>query len=357
LIEYGTFGTATYSTSLSGIDEMMTVLQDNVNNEISARDVRDVVLTLYDEIQSATSSEFFYSNQNTITEYIGNWRIPNSRGWGGTFSSVSLQELFDNIFYKDSNPSAGIKIVPTIQTTLDFKQQGSPEYRSFINPSLDNSGFDEVVGAFSFDLTMTAKTYDLDPNGVINRTPAPTNVPDGKNGNPLFNVSVPARGGTTTVGTTKLRINQTNTYTFFFEDIKGNDASAPVTINYGNRSYIGVVSSRSIPTDAEIRQLSRSASLGVPNNSGFNGSGYVGQPTSGGFVTLKGKEIKGHGGGSTYLIIATPEDLSFTILEAPAFFYEKFTKEYKNEFGYVTTYNIYISYEPYIDSVTNYKII
>lgn len=249
MTELGILGSATYATTLSGIDEMMNVLPNNDANLISARDVRDVVLTLYDDIQSATSSEFFYTNPATITNFIGNWRVPNARGWPGTFSNVSLQELFDNIFYIDSGPSAGLSFNPSISTTLDFKQEGSTEYSS-------TTGFDEIVGSFGLRWSATARTYNLKPGGVINRSPAPTIVPDGRSGNPLFNVAVPPRGGTDTVGPTKIRINQTNTFTFEIEDEKGNDASSSLTVTYGNRIYWGRRPSLDFfTTSSEIRNL------------------------------------------------------------------------------------------------------
>ena len=53
---YGLSGSATYSQTLTGLDEMMSVIPDNLSNQITARNVRDIVLTLYEDISPSIDS-------------------------------------------------------------------------------------------------------------------------------------------------------------------------------------------------------------------------------------------------------------------------------------------------------------
>lgn len=355
MTELGVFGSATYATTLPSIDEMMNVLPDNTGNLISARDVRDVVLTLYDDIQTNQVVSFSYSNPDEITNPIGNWFKNNAAGWKGTFSNVTLQELFDGIFYKDSGPSAGLSFNPSIATTLDFKSQSTAEYDF-------NTGFDEIVGSFGLKWTATAKKYDLNPNGIIERTPVPTPTPDGKNGNPLFNIPVPDRGGTDTVGPTKVRINQSNSYVFKFEDEKGNQTSAQVGVNYGHRVYWGRFSGQSKPdgtydttrllTSLEIRSLTSagSANGGISSGSfltlGFNGS----LPAKLAFTGANA--INGAG---DYLVWAFPTSYGTPKFYVGGFFNTDFTKiqssfKYKNIYGFEHSYDVWVSNVKYTSS-------
>lgn len=345
MTELGVFGSATYATTLSGIDEMMNVLPNNDANEISARDVRNVVLTLYDDIQGASSSEFFYTDTpSTVT--VGGI---NS---GQVFASMSLFTIFNKMFHKDYPPTSGLKFVGLGTTTLDFKGVGSASYSDALqaagvpNPTVAaNSGFDELV-SFELEWTATKATYDFDPGGSIERSPVPT-LPE-KNGNPLFDIGVPAGGGSDSVGPTKPKINVSNTYTFKCKDIKGSNTQASISLSYGLRYYLGVVSTRSTPSSQQIRDLA----LGANNG---------GQSLSGTFQTTFVRSYSNHGGGGKYLIWCfpstwgTPKFYQFgtQLWTGPQFVS---TVSYVNEYGYTTPYNVWITVDTYASSVASYEI-
>ena len=92
----GIIGSATYAVALSGIEEMMDVLPDNTANTISAEDVRNVVFTLYEEIQGVTPSTFYYTNLNPSTNAIGNFPL------GSTFGALTLDQVLNGIFYRQT---------------------------------------------------------------------------------------------------------------------------------------------------------------------------------------------------------------------------------------------------------------
>lgn len=108
----GLYNSATYSETLTGIEQMMDVLPDNTANQITAKNVRDVVLTLYEDIQSVSASasvtptQFLYTNAELTTERIGGWAV------GSSFNSVNLQTLFDTMFYPYTAPVFSISASP-----------------------------------------------------------------------------------------------------------------------------------------------------------------------------------------------------------------------------------------------------
>jgi hypothetical protein len=117
-LSIGTPGSATYSESLTGIEQMMDVMPDNASNQITARNVRDVVLSLYEDIiglsssistslGSSSASNIFYNNLNPSSVTVGG--IVS----GTTFSNVSVQQMFDNMFYPYVQPTISITPAPT----------------------------------------------------------------------------------------------------------------------------------------------------------------------------------------------------------------------------------------------------
>lgn len=105
---YSTPITGTYSVTFDTLDQMMTSLPDNTGNLISARDVRDSVLTLWWKTEdlgasfSATASAFYYTNLDPSTVTVGG--IVS----GSTFSNVGLQQLFDDMFYPYTAPTCNL---------------------------------------------------------------------------------------------------------------------------------------------------------------------------------------------------------------------------------------------------------
>jgi hypothetical protein len=107
----GTPGSATYAVTLSGIEEMMTVLPDNVANQIAAQDVRNVVLTLYEELNglsaSMTSTGFTFSNPDNTSITVGGISS------GSNLYALDLQDIFDLMFYPYVAPVLSISVSPS----------------------------------------------------------------------------------------------------------------------------------------------------------------------------------------------------------------------------------------------------
>jgi hypothetical protein len=318
LPEIGIFGTPTYAVALSGIDEMMNVLPDNDGNEITAEDVRNVVFTLYDDIQSMSASTFFYTNPNGVTNPVGNWTT------GKTFSNVGLQDLFNGIFYKDSDPSAGLVNIPNT-ITFEFKQPNTPIVYPY------NTGFDEE-DFFQLRWTATKGTYNLQPIGTITRSPQPVVPEVPLAGDPLFTVPVPVNGGTDITPITKPRLNVSNTYTFTFKDINGKPASKQLTIGYGFKLYWGRKSNKSpITSSSQITSL---------DGAGLDGSG--------GFTTTFVRNYNGIDGSGDFLCWAFPSSFGEPKFFVSNFRQSAFTKinsqfAFVNQYGYQTNYDVWVS--------------
>ncbi len=291
-------GSATYAVTLSGIEEMMDVLPDNTGNDITAEDVRNVVFTLYENIQGLTVSSFSYSNLTPSTNAIGNW------GLGSTFSGVTLQELFDGIFNQDQLPTASISISGSL--ILDFKSSQSQE-----SPKV---------------LTWNAvkTTYSLNTLGKIQGT----SIPGGE-----VLVTVPSVGGTNTY-TTIPSINQTNSYIFIIEDTQGSVVQGVASLSYQNRYYWGsVAGTSSFTLSSEITNLS-STSVSVSG--------------SGGFATTFAKNFDGINGGGQFLCWAFPTSFGtpkFTVngLNNTAFTKINSAFSFVNTFGFVVQYDVWVS--------------
>lgn len=299
----GISGSATYAVALSGIEEMMTVLPDNLTNDITARKARDVVFTLYDQLQGLSSSTFYYSNPNGITNPIGNWKKD------GTFSNVTLQEIFDKLFYIDSGPSADISVSPS---------------------QLDYGNTQDV----SISWSVTKRTYNFDASGyTITRSPSKT-----------FNIAVnPASNNSGGFSDTPVA-NQDNSYSFSVSDTKGNSDPASATLKYYHRWYYGNRSDTTTMTSVDIRNLNST------------GSGALATSFDKNFTS-----VNNIGGGNTYITFAFPNSwgtpifklTSGLIWSAPQF---RYSLTYSNVFGYQTKYDVYQTTDRY-NSVYNQFVI
>lgn len=119
---YSTPTTATYAVTFDTLDQMMSVFPNNNNNEISARDVRDAVLTLYWQTQelgasfSATASQFLYTNSEPTTVPVGGITA------GTTFSNRTLNEIFNDMLYPYIGPSSSLTVT---DSTREFGRSNS----------------------------------------------------------------------------------------------------------------------------------------------------------------------------------------------------------------------------------------
>jgi hypothetical protein len=123
---YGVSGSGTYAVSLTGLDEMMGVLPDNDVNQIRASDVRNVVLTLWDQSGGGAGSFSYTHNPVSEASTIAVGGIPV----GTTFDNVPLQTLFDNMFYP---AVGGVYTISTSPATLEL---GNPNRKTTVTVNI-----------------------------------------------------------------------------------------------------------------------------------------------------------------------------------------------------------------------------
>jgi hypothetical protein len=344
--EIGLPGTATYATTYTSIEEILTNLPDNTGNEIDAQKMRNVIYTLF-SLQNNNNLEFFYTNSDTITNYVGNWRLPNSRGWGGTFSNVSLKELFDGIFYLDAPPTGLISFNPD-RGKQDYKGSGTTQYiqqlaSAGLPASVSTSGYDELC-TFTLKWTATKKTYPLQLTGSITRDPA--SVPPEQT--PLITIPILPTGKSDETMTLRPRINQTNKYTLNFKDERGNSVVGPpsVSVEYSHRYYWGKVANKNpFTTSSQIRAL---------DGAGVSGSGE--------FADKIARFFNGIDGAGQYLCWAFPSSWG-----TPKFFVNTrennaFTKindkfPYINIYGYREDYDVWVTNTAQNASIDTFQIV
>ena len=341
--QIGIPGSATFAETLSGIEEMLDVLPNNTANEISAQRMRNVVYTLYQDLQGASFSEFVYTDSNS-TVAVGGVPLNTS------FASMSLFTIFNKLFHKDYGPSSTLKFFPSSTTTvLDYKGEGSASYSAalqaagVLNPTVAaNSGFDELV-SYQLEWSATKATFGLNNAGTITRTPVPT-LPQA-DGNPLFRVFVPTVGGSDKTPTTKPKINVFNEYVFNCTDDKGTSAGSPkVSISYGHRFYWGSISLSSPRelTSLEIRSLIDAGKTTTNLSSGsFITVGFGG-------TNVAKISFVGINGAGNYLCWAFPTSYGTPKFYVGGFYNTDFTKvnpafSYRNIYGYEQPYDVWMT--------------
>ena len=93
----------TYTHEYTDINDLLLKIEDNVNNTISAEDIRDSVYTLWKKITgltpSGTSSETLYTNLEPTRVTVGGISI------GSTFSNANMKYMWDKLLYPYIAPS------------------------------------------------------------------------------------------------------------------------------------------------------------------------------------------------------------------------------------------------------------
>lgn len=112
---YGVIGSPTYSVSINTLGSMLNVLPDNSSNLISARDVRDVVSGLFENVSSVgaslsniATSSLSYLNLNPTSIAVG------GISYNSTFTGSSVQSVLDRLFYPYTTPVVYLSVSPTL---------------------------------------------------------------------------------------------------------------------------------------------------------------------------------------------------------------------------------------------------
>ena len=157
--EYGLSGSATYAVTFDTFDQLMDVLPDNDVQQITAQNMRNVVYTLW-ENGGGGGGSFSYTQTAPFSQ--GSVNTVGGIGSGTTFSNVSLQDLFDRMFF----PAVGGAY--TIST--------SPAAIEFNNPS---NKTDVIVSITRKNPSISQITVSNGQGGFLSPPPAiPANFND-----------------------------------------------------------------------------------------------------------------------------------------------------------------------------------
>ena len=306
----GTIGSATYAVTLSGIEEMMNVLPDNVANQIAAKDVRDVVLTLYEDINGLSASlvntgVFTFSNPDNTSITVGGISS------GSNLYGNGLQQIFDLMFYPYVAPILSISVTPSVI-----------EYGS--TQSVD-VGWSVIIKK----------------NNVISQS---ITSPFGT----LYSIAIPIPNANTTYTATPLlnqsvTPNTSTTFTFTLSDLNtsngtGGTMSTTATVTWSNRRYWGTFATLGALSSAQILALSYSE-----------------------FSTTRVQTRNGIDGGGDYLVFAWPTSFgnpSFIANGLPVSAWTKVNSNFTftNTYGYTASYDVWMSDTQQNSPITTFQI-
>lgn len=103
--EYGLSGSGTYAVSFLNVDDMMSVLPNNNVNQISARNLRDVIYTLWVNGGGAGGSFSYTQGFPLDRKSIEVGGVAK----GTNFVNVPLQVVLDTLFFKQSDNTVSIE--------------------------------------------------------------------------------------------------------------------------------------------------------------------------------------------------------------------------------------------------------
>ena len=331
---YGTPGQPTYSVALNSIDDMLSGLPDNSNNLISARNVRDAIFTLYTSILSlsqsvstvigyASASNVIYNNPNEALYTVGGINT------GKTFSNVTVQQMFDDMFFPYLRPTLSLSSTPNV---LEFGNTQSVSLTFTYSKKKNNINSYKIEGGLDPNtLAYYVSTSDLSP--VLVR--------------PI--------------------LNQTTTFTYSVDDYNSTDFSgyqisdpsvtnATTTTQFRNKRYHGTFSLDSIGNpDLTLNPGSASSVTSFISSSTIVG-------ISGQELATSYTQTRTNFGGGGYLIFAWPSSFGSTPtfiingLNSSAFTKVLSSWSFTNYYGYVESYDVWISNTKQNSSVATLQI-
>lgn len=318
--------TSTYLYST--VDELLLQLPDNASNLIVAKDVRDAVYTLWDQIQnvsliaaSAASASAFFQNSNPTTIEVGGIPV------GSTFPTPkTMQQMFDDLLY----PYVAPLVTPT--TSLSDREFGQTP-----------------ITSVSVSWTITKKK-----NNITSVSFSDGYVPVFTSGSQVQTHSFTTATYSQTPG-----ISQTNTFSISVGD-GTSTVSSSATLTWKNKIYWGKINLTSLGNPNLTTNPSLASSVGllatdtiIKNLTGAGAGGYgfgnilstsINGPYDGGY--------NGINGGGQYLIFAWPSNFVnaltpiFTVngLITTAFTRVRTNSVFSNQYGFTgTMYEVWVS--------------
>jgi hypothetical protein len=315
------FGTnSTLSLYTDDISLILNSLPDNNNNEIEAKDVRNAVWSLYNYIQdlesiSVTQSVNLYTLGTPSTVSVGGIQL------GSTFSDISIQDIFDIMLTPQVDP-----ILLDFSPSTSEVQFGSTTPISF-NYSIGLGS--ELLDSISIQFP-TGINQNITPSN-LNPTTGTTNVY-----NPVLTYTTSATVSQTVIATMSY---QTPTGTFV----------ATSSVTYKHKRYYGKIT---LPGGFDPNNP---ISVSQVSNS-INSSTVLGLSFSSIGTNVNFSQLINFNSSNQYFLFAAPTAFGFTFpngFYVDNIFNQGFTKikssfSFTNEFGYATTYDVWISNNPYL---------
>lgn len=332
---YSSGGTPSYAETIS-LDTMMSILKDNLGNEISAEDVRWSAFTLWDKIEgvSASIAEYTYSNPTATTSPLGGIVA------GTTFSGVTLTQLFNTLFYP--------YVAPELSLSFQFGQNP----REFGSTPMVNVNYSVIKKSD------TINTINVGGNNVV----PPGVQPYGLVISGLSTVNI-VQNVTTNIG---LTVNSG----------VGITTSTSITATWNNAVYVFGLATIT-PYDLTLDPSGATAigsgiSASMSNVTATNI--ILSDITSGQFTSstiqvgvrkvLKSNRLNTYstiGGGNKHLTFAWPTSYGTPSFEVNGLPNTAFTKVvsniiFKNSWGYDTPYDVWVTNTPLNSAINTLKI-
>jgi hypothetical protein len=314
---YGVPGSATYSTIFNSFDQMMAAFLDNTSNLIEAKDVRDMILTLWDQFGvtgSVTADELTYTSASSSTVTIGGLQKGSSFVSGRT-----LQNIFDTMFFPYVAPTASVSLAylsGDYSNTL-IREYGSPTSSFYISWNITPGSYNLLSMPTSIKINGSNITYNGTPgDSFLNTLATQSGV-----------IAIPSNTDTVI----NLVINDnTSAYTF------------TSSVIFQNKLYWGSISTFSTFNSADI--------LGLTGVSGWYGS------------TLSSNRVSNFDGfdaGGGYIIFAMPTNFGTPSFLTNGLVNTAFSSQalnFVNSSSYAASYSVWYSNTPQYSPITLFRI-
>lgn len=323
---YGT-GSIVESVKYSTVDELLTQIPDNTQNLIEPSDLRDAVFTLWERTSDAQSLTVLYTNENPVPTTVGGISA------GSTFNEFTMQQMWDALLYPYVAPGAALTTNPT---QIEY---GNPTYLG--------------VGNITLNWSATKNSKPI-TQIVVDGATQPIGDGDSTSGVKYADGTHSAIPG----------VSSTQTFTMTVKD-EDNTTTANRTITWMNKIYWGSLDLTSLDEpNLTTNPESVSAIDSIINSSTILGLDGAGVGSGNQLATTKSKSYDGIDGGGDYLIFAWPSSVggattpSFKVNGLPntAFTRIKNSWTFTNQYGFQTSYEVWISNTPQNSPIDLFEI-
>ena len=293
-LTYGSPGSGTYSVTLAGLDEIMSTIPDNTINQVTTRNFRDVVFTMYEIVQLALSPNFSsvtsIGNTTSLPILIGGLQV---NGTSSFYKNVNLISTISDISgstgssnYILSATNGGVSWIPYITSVTPSLQQVT-NVGNVTNKTLELGGL-QVDGQSVFIGPINAQSMLLDSfgsHGTAGYILSQTNsnllmwVPNTGSGNSTSGLQQITTNGNTTSNTmvfinrqfsgsnstTNIIIDPNNSAISIFNGATNSSTPYVASLNFDKLSFtkgLGFTASISIPS------ITQNSTFSIPNISG-----------------------------------------------------------------------------------------